>query len=68
MASIDEWYRLDAVVTSDGAHGYRVDTRDLDTYLVPTKPQSVTVERLHDLGQGIGYSRSPFAYLFERIA
>mgnify|MGYP000930114683 CR=1 FL=1 len=68
MASIDERYRLEAVITSGGAHGYRVDTRDLDTYLVLRKPQAVTVERLHDLGRGIGYTRSPFAYLFERIA
>jgi hypothetical protein len=68
VASIDERYRLEAVIASGGPHGYRVDTRDLDTYLVPKKPQSVAVERLHDLGRGIGYTRSPFAYLFERIA
>lgn len=68
MASLDERYRLGAAITSGGAHGYRVDARDLDTYLVPKKPQPITVERLHDLGRGIGYTRSPFAYLFERIA
>jgi hypothetical protein len=68
MASIDERHRLAGVIASGGPHGYRVDTRDLDTYLVPKKPQPVTVERLHDLGRGIGYTRSPFAYLFERIA
>lgn len=67
MASIDERYRLAAVIISGGSHGYRVDTRDLDTYLVPKKPQPVSVERLHELGRGIGYTRSPFAYLFERI-
>ena len=68
MASIDDRYRLAAVITSGGMRSYRVDDRDLDTYLVPKKPQPVTVDRLHDLGRGIGYTRSPFAYLFERIA
>ncbi|MEZ5258658.1 MAG: hypothetical protein R2705_17715 [Ilumatobacteraceae bacterium] len=68
MASIDERYRLEAVIISGGPHDYRVDTRELDTYFVPKKPQPVTVERLHDLGRGIGYTRSPPAYLFERIA
>jgi hypothetical protein len=68
MASIDERYRLTAVVESGGNDGYRIGTDDLDTYLVPKKPQPVTVERLHELGRGIGYTRSPFAYLFERVA
>lgn len=67
MASVDYRYRLVAVVKSGGATGYRIDTRDLETYLVPKKPQPVTVERLHELGRGIGYTRSPFAYLFERV-
>lgn len=67
MASIDDRYGLAAVVTS-GTRGYGVDDRDLGTYLVPKKPQPVTVEGLHDLGRGIAYTRSPFAYLFERIA
>ncbi|MEZ5376176.1 MAG: hypothetical protein R2733_06630 [Acidimicrobiales bacterium] len=68
MASIDERYRLAAVVTSSGASGYGVSDRDLDSYLVPKKPQPVTVDRLHELGRGIAYTRSPFAYLFRRVA
>ena len=67
MASIDPRYRLIAVVKS-GAGGYRVDTRDLSTYLVPKEPQEMTVELLHQRGRGIGYTKSPFAYLFERVA
>lgn len=66
MASIDERYRLAAVVISDSA-GYRLDDRELDTYLVPKRPQVITTELLHDLGRGIAYTRSPFAYLFERV-
>jgi hypothetical protein len=68
MASIDDRYRLTAVIASGGTDGYRIDDRELDTYLVPQKPQPITVERLHELGRGIGYTRSPFAYLFERVS
>ena len=38
MASIDKRYRLTAVIKSRGENGYRIDTEDLDTYLVPKKP------------------------------
>ncbi len=68
MASIDDRYRLAAVIKSTGTSGYRIDRSELDTYLIPKKDQPVTVERLHDLGRGIGYTKSPFAYLFERTS
>lgn len=68
MASIDRRYRLAAVIASGGSNGYRISDRELETYLVPKRPQPVTVERLHELGRGIGYTKSPFAYLFERVA
>lgn len=68
MASIDRRYRLTAVIESGSARGYRIDTRDMATYLVPKKPQPITPERLHQLGRGIGYTKSPFAYLFERVS
>jgi hypothetical protein len=68
MASIDDRYRLAAVVKSGGAKGYRIDTEGLETYLVPKRPQPVTVERLHELGKGIGYTKAAFAYLFERMS
>ncbi|MEZ5175507.1 MAG: hypothetical protein R2823_04800 [Acidimicrobiia bacterium] len=67
MASIDDRYRLGAVVKSGGTRGYRIDDQQLDSYFVPKKPQPVTVERLHKLGRGIGYTNSPFADLFERV-
>ena len=67
MATIDHRYRLAAVIKSRGTNGYRIDDQELDTYLVPKNPQQVTVERLHELGRGIGYTKSPFAYLFERV-
>jgi hypothetical protein len=66
MASIDPRYELTGVVTSrDGR--YKVDTRDLDTYLVPKKPHAVTIDSLHTAGRGFAYTKSPFAYLFTRI-
>jgi hypothetical protein len=67
MASIDERYVLAGVVTSRNGE-YRVERTNLDGYLWPKKPVEVTVELLHELGRGIGYTKSPFAYLFERIA
>lgn len=65
MASIDPRYELSGVVTS-GASGYRVRTDELDTYLIPKKQQTITVESLHERARGVGYTRSPFAYLFTR--
>ena len=67
MASIDERYELDAVVKS-GSGGYSVDHSDLGRYLIPKTPQEITIERLHELGRGIGYTKSPFAYLFTRVS
>ena len=63
MASIDPRYELAAVVKSS-AHGYRVDTTDLDQYLIPKRPGEVTRASLRRSGRGIAYTRSPFAYVF----
>lgn len=67
MASIDPRYELAGVVNARGGH-YRVSTSDLDSYLIPKRPQPVTVETLHETGRGVVYTKSPFAYLFGRIA
>ena len=67
MASIDPRYQLTSVVISRSGN-YRVDTSNLDTYLIPKKPQAVTVDSLHETGRGMGYTKSPFAYLFTRMA
>jgi len=65
MASIDPRYRLHAVVAA--SHGvHRVTSTDLDTYLIPKRAIEVTREHLHQTFRGIAYTRSPFAYLFER--
>lgn len=67
MASIDSRYRLHAVVISRSGR-YSVSSHRLDTYLVPKRDAKVTKERLHDSGRGVAYTKSPFAYLFERVA
>ena len=67
MASIDPRYRLVGVVNSRGGR-YSVTRKDLDTYLVPKRDVEVTRAALHESGRGIAYTRSPFAYLFERIS
>lgn len=66
-ASIDPRYRLTGVVQSRSG-AYRVSTADLDSYLVPRSPVEVTPELLHRTGRGVAYTRSAFAYLFERVA
>lgn len=67
MASIDHRYRLTAVVTSRSGT-YKVSSRNLDSYLLPRRDVDVTKASLHATGRGIAYTRSPFAYLFERVA
>jgi len=67
MASIDSRYRLSGVVLSR-AGSYRVATADLDMYLIPKSSVEVTPEMLHRAGRGIQYTKTPYAYLFERIA
>lgn len=67
MASIDPRYRLRAVVQSSSG-GYTVDDQDMDSYLVPKRDVEVTKQSLHESGRGIAYTKSPFAYLFERTA
>ncbi len=65
MASIDDAYDLAAVVVARSGN-YRVTTRDLGGYQIPKRPVTVTSDLLHESGRGIAYTRSPFAYLFER--
>ena len=67
MASIDPRYQLTGVVVSRNGD-YSIVRSGLGDYLIPKKPQIVTVEGLHESGRGIGYTTSPFAYLFTRIS
>ncbi len=65
MASIDQRYRLAAAINRRSGK-YSVTERDLDSYLIPNRPTTVTADLLHKAGRGIAYTRSPFAYVFQR--
>jgi hypothetical protein len=67
LASIDDRYELSGVVRS-GSGAYSVSTDALHTHLIPKKPVEITVESIERSGRGIAYTKSPFAYLFRRIA
>lgn len=63
MASIDPDFQLVAAVNKRGG-SYRATTRDLDSYLVPRQPIRITPELLEQRQRGVGYTRSPAAYVF----
>lgn len=65
MASLDPGYRLVAVITSGGG-GYSVSRDDLDTYLTPKRDTGITREALRASSRGVAYTKSAFAYVFER--
>lgn len=65
MASINPEYSLAAVVNA-GSGRYTVSERNLDGFLIPKRPTTITPELLRQSGRGIAYTRSPFAYLFQR--
>ena len=67
LASIDERYELVGAVISR-SNDYRVSQTDLASYLHPKKPMEITRELLFSTHRGVAYSRSVFAYIFERVA
>ena len=67
LASIDDRYRLAGVVILQSGD-YRVSATGLNDYLQPKKSADITRESLFSSNRGVGYTRSAFAYLFERVA
>ena len=65
MASIASAFRLGAVVNARSSD-YTVSRRNLDDYLIPKRPTDVSRDLLHERRRGIAYTKSPFAYLFQR--
>ena len=65
IAALDPVLELVAVAQHEG-DDYRLDTRDLDTYLVPKKPAAADADLIRSSGRGIAYTRPTFAYLFRR--
>ena len=66
LAALDPRFKLNAVVTAANGR-YRVTDQNLDSYMVPKKQQTITRESLMKSGRGIAYTKSPFAYVFERL-
>jgi hypothetical protein len=56
-------YSLAAVINARSGR-YAISERELDGYLIPKRPTTITPELLHTSGRGISYTGSPFAYLF----
>ncbi|RXZ43937.1 class I SAM-dependent methyltransferase [Agromyces binzhouensis] len=46
---------------------YRLDTRELDGYLVPRNPAAADRDLIRRSGRGIAYTRTAFAYLFRLL-
>jgi hypothetical protein len=67
IAAIDPRYRLVGVVQSRSGN-YSVSDRNLDSYLIPKRDIEVTADLIHESGRGIGYTKSPFAYLFQQAS
>jgi hypothetical protein len=65
LLALDERFTLEAVVTSR-AGSYAVDSTELESYLIPRRPAQPGREDILSQGRGIAYTRSPFAYLFQR--
>jgi hypothetical protein len=66
LAAIDPDYRFLAIINRHDEH-FSLAEHDLETYFVPKKPISLTREYLEQLGRGIGYTRTAWAYVFERV-
>jgi len=66
LASIDDRYELTGAIKAHGG-AYAFANANLDGYFVPKRSEPVTRKRIHDLGKGIAYTTSAFAYLFTRI-
>ena len=64
LAALDPSLRLVAAV-QHRADRYRLDTADLDSYLVPTRPAAADPDAIRRQGKGIAYTRRAFAYVFQ---
>ena len=66
LAALDPSVRLVAVAHQrDGNH--RLTTHELDRYLIPKSPESAHAGAIRASGRGISYTRTAFAYLFQRL-
>ena len=66
LAALDPRFELIGVVTSASGK-YKVDFEHLERFMIPKKPQTITRDTIKKSNRGIGYTKSPFAYLFKRV-
>jgi hypothetical protein len=63
LAALDrDLHLVAAVLHRDGR--YRLDTEDLERYLVPRRAAAADAEAIRRSGRGIAYTKPAFAYLF----
>ena len=67
LAALDIRFELVGVVESVSGV-YRVNNLNLEGYMIPKKPQTITRESIMKSYRGIAYTKSPFAYLFRRVS
>lgn len=67
LAALDPSLRLAAAV-HQRAGRYRLDTEDLDGYLIPKRPSAADPDTIRRAGRGIAYTRTAFAYIFTAVA
>ena len=66
LAALDPTLRLVAAVHHRDGH-YSLATDRLDHYLVSKRPENANAEQIRTHGRGIGYTKTAFAYLFQRL-
>lgn len=65
LAALDPRMRLvGAIHHRDGR--YRIDRSNLDRYLIPQKPETADAALIRASGRGVAYTKTAFAYLFQR--
>ena len=66
LAHLDKDFVCVAAVKRRGER-FTLTTEQLETYFVPKKKIAITRRYLQQLGRGLGYKKSAFAYLFQRV-
>lgn len=65
LAALDPTLRL-AAVAQHRSGRFRLVTEELEEYLVPKRPVEADADRIRSTGRGIAYTRTAFAYLYQR--
>ena len=67
LAAHDPTLQLVAAVQQRGGK-YRLDTKELDSYLIPKRPAAADPEMIRRQRRGIAYTKTAFAYIFRAAA